>query len=284
MTRLMTADICEIAGNLKNYDRELVARTGFSLSAIACRAAEIDEAQIKKLLPKVHVGIIPISSGKGILGGFGDAVLNILLHMGCNAFLTRSTDVAGIAESFEKIADILMLADDERFVALHIRNQGIVDNAVCTGKAYATGLNLMTGGLKGRAVLVIGCGPVGCSATQSLIRMGARVSVYDIDIESSNELAAVIDHTFDTKIQVARTLDTALVRHKLIIDASPAPDIIQAHHITPETYVSAPGVPCGLDSEAKTKISERLLHDPLQLGVATMLVSAARYHFDSRQP
>ncbi len=280
----MTADICEIAGNLKNYDRELVARTGFSLSAIACRAAEIDEAQIKKLLPKVHVGIIPISSGKGILGGFGDAVLNILLHMGCNAFLTRSTDVAGIAESFEKIADILMLADDERFVALHIRNQGIVDNAVCTGKAYATGLNLMTGGLKGRAVLVIGCGPVGCSATQSLIRMGARVSVYDIDIESSNELAAVIDHTFDTKIQVARTLDTALVRHKLIIDASPAPDIIQAHHITPETYVSAPGVPCGLDSEAKTKISERLLHDPLQLGVATMLVSAARYHFDSRQP
>ncbi len=280
----MTADICEIAGNLKNYDRELVARTGFSLSAIACRAAEIDEAQIKKLLPKVHVGIIPISSGKGILGGFGDAVLNILLHMGCNAFLTRSTDVAGIAESFEKRADILMLADDERFVALHIRNQGIVDNAVCTGKAYATGLNLMTGGLKGRAVLVIGCGPVGCSATQSLIRMGARVSVYDIDIESSNELAAVIDHTFDTKIQVARTLDTALVRHKLIIDASPAPDIIQAHHITPETYVSAPGVPCGLDSEAKTKISERLLHDPLQLGVATMLVSAARYHFDSRQP
>lgn len=86
MTRLMTADICEIAGNLKNYDRELVARTGFSLSAIACRAAEIDEAQIKKLLPKVHVGIIPISSGKGILGGFGDAVLNILLHMGCKPF------------------------------------------------------------------------------------------------------------------------------------------------------------------------------------------------------
>ena len=45
-----------------------------------------------------------------------------------------------------------MLADDERFVALHIRSRSIADNAVCTGKAFATGLSLMAGGLKGREV------------------------------------------------------------------------------------------------------------------------------------
>ncbi len=283
MTRLITADIIDIAANLKNYDRELVTRTGYSLSGIACCAGGIDEARIKNLLPDIRVGVIPISSGKGIISGFCDAVLSILLHMGCNAFITRTTDVAGIAESFEKKADIIMLANDERFVALHIRNRSIADNAVCTGQVFATGLGLMAGGLKGREVLVIGCGPVGRSATETLIRMGARVSVYDIHIEPSNELLKTIGHTVDTKIQVVKTLDPALIRHQFIIDASPARDIIHAHHITPDTYLSAPGIPCGLDVEAETRLSSRFLQDPLQLGVATMLVSAAKYQLE-RQP
>ena len=278
MTRLITADISNIAANLKNYDRELVARTGCSLRGIACLAAEIDEAQIKNLLPKIQVGIIPISSGEGIIGGFADAVLNILLHMGANAFVTRSTDVSGIVESFEQNADILMLADDERFVALHIQSRSIADNSVCTGKAFATGLGLMAGSLKGQEVLVIGCGPVGRSATETLIRMGARVSVYDVQVEQLKEWVKTIGQTADSKIQIVKRLDSALQRHQFIIDASPARNIIHAHHIKPDTYVSAPGVPYGLDAEAKERLSSRLLHDPLQLGVATMLVSAAKDH------
>lgn len=280
MTRLITADISDIAANLKNYDRELVARTGCSLSGIACCAAEIDEAHIKNLLPKIRVGVIPISSGKGFISGFGEAVLSILLHLGADAFVTRTTDVAGIAESFEKKADIVMLADDERFVALQIRSRSVADNAVCTGKAFATGLSLMAGGLKDREVLVIGCGPVGRSATETLIRMGARVSVYDVQVEPLKEWVKTIAQTADEKIQIARALDPALKRHQFIIDASPARNIIHADHITSQTYVSAPGFPCGLDAEAQARLSSRLLHDPLQLGVATMLVSAAKYHIE----
>jgi pyrrolysine biosynthesis protein PylD len=280
---LITTDISDIAANLKNYDRELIARTGYSLSGIACRAAEIDEAQIKNLLPKILVGVIPISSGEGIIGGFGDAVLSILLHMGAKAFVTRTTDVAGIAESFEKNADILLLADDERFVALHIRSRSIADNAVCTGQAFATGLGLMAGSLKGREVLVIGCGPVGRSATQTLIRMGARVSVYDVQAEPLMEWVKTIGQNTDSKIQIIKTLEPALQRHQLILDASPAANLIHAHHITPDTYISAPGFPCGLDAEAQARLSGRFLQDPLQLGVATMLVSAAKYHIERQQ-
>jgi pyrrolysine biosynthesis protein PylD len=283
LTRLITTDISDIAANLKNYDRELIARTGYSLSGIACRAAEIDEAQIKNLLPKILVGVIPISSGEGIIGGFGDAVLSILLHMGAKAFVTRTTDVAGIAESFEKNADILLLADDERFVALHIRSRSIADNAVCTGQAFATGLGLMAGSLKGREVLVIGCGPVGRSATQTLICMGARVSVYDVQAEPLMEWVKTIGQNTDSKIQIIKTLEPALQRHQLILDASPAANLIHAHHITPDTYISAPGFPCGLDAEAQARLSGRFLQDPLQLSVATMLVGAAKYHIERQQ-
>jgi pyrrolysine biosynthesis protein PylD len=283
VTRLITADISDIAANLKNYDQELIARTGHSLSGIACRAAEIDEAQIKNLLPEIRVGVIPISSGEGVISGFGDAVLGILLHMGADAFVTRATDVAGIAESFEKKADIVMLADDERFVALHIPSRSIADNSVCTGQAFATGLSLMAGGLKGREVLIIGCGPVGRSATETLIHLGARVSVFDVQVEPLKEWVETIGQAADQKIQIAKTLEPALQRHQFIIDASPARNLIHGHHITPDTYVSAPGFPCGLDAEAEDRLSNRFLQDPLQLGVATMLVSAAKYHLDERQ-
>ena len=214
MTRLKTSDISDIAANLKNYDAELVARTGYCLCGIACRAVEIDEALIRNLLPEIRVGIIPITSGEGEIGGFGDAVLSILLHMGADAFITRTTDIAGIVESFEKKADIVMLADDNRFVALHVKSRSIAENAVCTGNVFATGLSLMAGGLEGQEVLVIGCGPVGSSATESLARMGARISVYDINEKPAKALIAEIQQRFDTRIQIVENLESALRRHK----------------------------------------------------------------------
>jgi pyrrolysine biosynthesis protein PylD len=283
VTRLRSADIINIAANLKDYNRELLDRTGFSLSGIACRAAEIDKAQIHNLLPAIRVAVIPISSGEGIISGFGDAVLSIILHMGTNAFVTGTSDVAGIAESFEKKADIVMLADDKHFVALHIQSRSIADNAICTGKAFATGLGLMAGSLKGREVLVIGCGPVGRSAAQTLIQMGARVSVYDVQAEPVMEWVKTIGQYTDSKIQIVKTLEPALQRHQLILDASPAVNLIHAHHITPDTYISAPGFPCGLDAEAQARLSDRFLQDPLQLGVATMLVSAVKCHIELQQ-
>jgi hypothetical protein len=35
-----------------------------------------------------------------------------------------------------------------------------------------------------------------------------------------------------------------------------------------------------LDVEARLKISDRILHDPLQIGVAAMLMSALKIHID----
>jgi pyrrolysine biosynthesis protein PylD len=176
-----------------------------------------------------------------------------------------------------------MLADDERFVALHIRSQKNVDNAVCTGNAFVTGLSLMAGSLREREVLVIGLGPVGRSAAQTLIRMGAHVSVYDVQAEPVKALVKTIGQDTDSKIQIVKTLEPALQRYRLIIDASPARNIIHAHHITPDTYISTPGIPCGLDAEAQAILSDRYLYDPLQLGVATMLLSAVKCHIELQQ-
>lgn len=278
MTRLATDDVKSIPAELANYDLELTAKTGCSLRKMACQAAGIQEEEIKDRLKNVLIGVIPITGGEGVIVGFCNAVAGIASHMGCQTLITRAPDVAGLAEAFEKKADIIMLADDHRFIALHAASRQIVENEMATGKGFVAGLNLMTGGLNKRNVLVIGCGPVGRSATAELVAMRARVSVYDINSATSIDLADAIKQSSNAKIQIAKDLDRALSTHKFIIDASPASDIIQARHITPDTYISAPGVPIGLNQKALLKIGNRLLHDPLQIGVATMVISVFKFH------
>jgi pyrrolysine biosynthesis protein PylD len=73
-----------------------------------------------------------------------------------------------------------------------------------------------------------------------------------------------------------KDLEEALQKHRLIVDASPAAGIIKERHIKPDTAIAAPGLPLGLCPGALVSIGDRLIHDPLQIGVATMLVLAIR--------
>jgi pyrrolysine biosynthesis protein PylD len=281
VTRLATDDVKSIPAQLAEYDAELTARTGCSLRGIACLTAGVQEDEIKNRLQNALVGVIPINAGEGVIAGFCDAVAGIVSHLGCKTFITRASDVAGLAEAFDKKADIIMLADDHQFIALHAATGQLMENAAATGKGFVTGVHLMAGDLNSRNVLVIGCGPVGRSATEELVAMQAYVSIYDINPARSIDLSAALKKTGNANIQIIKDLDRALKSHKFIIDASPATDIIQARHITADTVIGAPGVPSGLDQEARSKIGNRLLHDPLQIGVATMVISAFKFHIQT---
>ena len=275
MTRLRTEDISDIANNLEEYDAELVLKTGCTLLGVACAAVGVDESLLRRTSKNVIVGIIPITSGKGIIEGFSYAVECILKHIGFRAFVTESSDVAGLVEAFNKKADVIMLSDDERFVAINAGSQRVVDNADSTGKGFVSGLRLMTRSLTNRNVLVIGCGPVGQSATTALIGLGAFPGVFDVIPRRGYDLAETIQRSQSSKIRVENDLNSALATYRYIIDASPARDIINRSHVRGDTYISAPGIPTGLNAGALKKLSARYLHDPLQIGVATMIVEAA---------
>ncbi len=276
MTRLKALDITDIGINLDRYDTELLVKTGCTLRGIACQAAGIEEKTAQDIIASSKVGVIPMTCGQGVIRGFAETVQQITAHIGFNSFITWFTDVAGLDEAFEKKPELIMLSDDERFVAINLKSCRVADNAYATGKGYAMGLHLMAGGLKGKNVLVIGCGSVGRSAADGLIRLGAAVSVYDINQERCHELAEEIGSLTDAEIRIEEKLDSALIRHRYIIDASPAANFIEERHITRNTYISAPGIPSGLSTEALDKISGRFLHDPLQIGVATMIVEAVK--------
>jgi pyrrolysine biosynthesis protein PylD len=127
----------------------------------------------------------------------------------------------------------------------------------------------MAGGLSGRQVLVIGgAGQLGWKAVDLLETKGAEVAAFDLNQSKLKEL------TKGRKTGVERDLEEALRRYSIFFDASPAADIIQSDHIRPETLLAAPGIPLGCTMAAYDLVKDRMIHDPLQIGVATMLAEA----------
>jgi len=299
MTRLKYPDIKNIAAQLTDYDNELLQKTGHTLRGIACHALDFHEEKLQSLCGSVSIGIVPISSGQGVIRAFSQTIAQIVRYIGFNAFVTSESDVTGIAEAVEQKAQVIMMADDHRFVALNVARGLVVDNSEATGKGFTAGLDLMTGGLKEQKVLVIGCGPVGQSAALAAIHRGAEVSVFDIDSQRSQVLAkAIMERTgchenshqgtkaqrntkksllkfSSSHVNIEQTLEKALSGHSFIVEATNAAEVIDDIFITPETYIAAPGMPLGLTPAAVQKVSRRLLHDPLQLGVAVMVIEVA---------
>jgi pyrrolysine biosynthesis protein PylD len=274
MTRLKRDDVENIPGQLAAYDARLKRMTGVSLRQLACRAAGVDEAVILYVPDRVSIAAVPVTSGLGVIGGFSEAVASIVSHIGFESFVTRRCDVAGIAEGIERGADILMLADDDRFVAI-TPGQHVVDNSQATAQGFVTGLELMKGGLAGQSVLVLGCGPVGAAATKALIDRGADVALCDIEQERAVAALREIGRHAPDRIRIEATPLTALERYELVFDATDVGAFIEPAHLTAHAMVAAPGMPCALTSEAMSRNPDRVLHDALEIGTATMAVQAA---------
>jgi pyrrolysine biosynthesis protein PylD len=277
MTRLTTDDIEDIPSGLNAYDRYLVSATGRSLLGIGAAAAGIgDVTRLRDAAPSIRMAVVPIRSGLGVISGFAETVCGILAHMGFDAFVTGYSDVSGFAEAIDGGAQVILAADDDRFVAFCPRQGNTVDNSRATARGFVAGLDLMAGGLDGKDVLVIGCGPVGRWAVEALLTCKARVSVVDRVAQRAADLAEWVQGAFHSTIRVASEADTALSTHELIVEATTAADVIHAHHVTADTRVAAPGIPCGVTPHAREKLASRMLHDPLPIGVAAMACQAVR--------
>jgi len=276
MTRLRTEDIKHISQELKGYDQQLLKKTGNALKGIAFHAVGLSDNEFEEIVKSFNICVIPLTCGQGVINRFSDTVSGIISHLGFHSFVAQNSDVAGIAEAFEKKSDIIFLADDYRFVAINVHTKYVSDNDEMTAKGFVAGLDLMAGGLKEENALVIGCGPLGSYAAKALNKMGVLVSVCDIHPQRTSTLQKEIADELNTIIEIDNSWHSPPGKYPYIIDATPSTDVIDASVITSDTYVAVPGVPCGLSSEARKKLSNRYLHDPLQIGVATMVIDACK--------
>jgi pyrrolysine biosynthesis protein PylD len=268
MTRLVKSDVEEIERDLCNYDAGLVQKTGLTLRQIAAKAANITEQELDAATASCLTAVVPITAGQGIIEYFAHSVRSILTHIGCRTFVTRENDVTGIAAGAAAGAGLLFMADDQRFIALNLHSGTAIDNGEATGRGYVAALDGVAGGLSGEAVLVLGAGPVGCGAITMLQEIGSRPAVYEIDAVRARLMAD------RPGVIIENDLRDALVRYRLIVDATPQPSFIDLEDLHPDALMAAPGIPLGLTAGAYAFAKDRVIWDPLQIGVATMLAMA----------
>ncbi len=267
MTRLTSEDIKDIPASLAAYDRKLQQKTGMGLQEIGIRAAGYSAALLDNLeLSSRKAAVIPVTAGLGEITGFTPAVRAILEHLGFTAFITGAADVAGFREALRKKAEIILLADDNSFIAKNTNNSCWLDNDRATARSYLTALEALTGSLKDREVLILGGGRVGREAVEFLLEKQARPVATDI----KERRLKLLEENFKQNIKFFSPAEVNISRYSCIFDATPARNIITEEMIDDETYLAAPGIPAGFTSRAAERLGDRLIHDPLQLGVAAM--------------
>lgn len=266
MTRLTPEDVKKIPKNIARYDIELKAKVGASIAEIAGKAVGLRES-LRKVLQDYKATVVPITSGRGIIEGFAEAVASILEYLGLKAEVAERPDVAGLAEAVAKRSNIIYAADDMVFAGFNLKLLKVSYNHEATGKAYAAALDLRAQGMAGKPVALIGAGRVGCSAANYLYTKRAEIYIYDVNKEKANKLT----QQFPERVYICSSIAECLKKAKLVLLATPGRNLIPAHLISKDMIFSVPAVPIGLTRAALAKLpKENLIHDTLELGVATM--------------
>ena len=269
MTRLVEDDVRALTARLDQVERALVSLTGCDFVALAARACGVGESVARDALAHASAAAVPITSGEGLIPGFVECVAAICARLGCRARVTMATDVAGFAEALTGGDDLVFAADDRKFLALNAEHRVVADDDPCTAHSYVAALDAAAGagGCAGKPVLLIGLGPVGRAAAARLVALGARVLVCETD---ASRLAAVTSSLPVTAVALA----DGLASSRLVLDATPAPDLIDAGWVGSDGVACSPGLPPGVTAAAAQALGERLVHEPLALGVAAMAVEA----------
>ena len=266
MTRLTDDDVKSISDTLDELDAMLREKAGRGLKNIACEAAGIPENMID---PRIfEIAVVPITSGLGVITRFSESVRDACKWLGFKSYVTEGTDVTGFAEAVDKKANIIFMADDYQYIAYNTAAKRHADNSLGTAMGYVACLSASAGGVDGKDVLVLGAGRVGSRAARLLTDKGARVTIADIDTPKAESVAATI-----RGVTVAKDIPAAISSHDLILNASPAH--VDSANIREGAIISSPGVPHTFDEEAYAKAT--VIHDPLVIGTAAMLMLSASY-------
>lgn len=268
MTRLKTEDLLPSMGNMRAYNEKMLQILGCGIHKLAAHALGIDEKLVMQALTQSTVGIIPISSGEGIISGFSQLLYEIACFLGCQTQILPP-DKEGFAKAKADNYEIILWSDDDTYLAENLWYDFQAENGWATGLGYAAALDLLVSRYQyEKKVLVLGAGPVGRSASYALTRAGYTVVLCDTDLEKAQKHAQTLSRCIAVDLETI----AQYAPYFCLLDATPADTQYCEKYLAKDACITAPCVPCHW--EGKKEYYEKLWHDPLQLGTAIMLVSA----------
>lgn len=265
MTRLTEHDVRRLSERLGEFEESLRRVTGCGLLEVAMQAADAGPRAAGRLAG-ARLAVVPVSAGEGFIPGFAECAAAILAHIGCDAFVTPEPDMRGWQAAAAGGAEAVFAADDYRFLALNIHSGVCVDDDPATAAGFVAALDAAAGGLAARPVLVLGLGPVGRAAVARLQHLGADVLAVERDQARVTAAAAT-----GLEFRLV-TLDEGLAACRLVLDATPSPDLVDASWVTVESIAAVPGLPSAFTAAAQAALGDCHIHEPLALGVAVMAV------------
>lgn len=268
MTRLCASDLNDSANQWEQYESRLYQNIGGTLFNLASEALCVDSIVAEERLRGLSVAVVPVSSGLGVITGFAEMLAEISERLGCTAFITEP-DQKGFHSARQKGASLMIWADDDVFVAENLKNGVKAENGRATGLGFAAALERLCGGVNGKHICVLGCGPVGCAAADALSRRSARLTVTDLNLEKSRALARQLVAQSGASVEVISPEQLAWEDVDGIIDAAPRSVDKYAALTKRSVCVAAPAVPNHWPDR------HGFWHDPLQTGTAVMLLAAA---------
>ena len=246
-----------LSANLEDNDKIVKKATGFDTKGIC-------ESLYGTKLGSEKAGIIPISAGNGIISNFTSSLLFIVKYFGLEGFITENPDVTGYYEAVSQGADIILMADDNIFIAHNLRTRKIMSNHIATGVIYAEIASRFKEATS-KDILVIGLGRVGYAGASHLVEKGFNVYACDPN------KAFLENAIYELGIKPYCSDDRK--RFSMVFEATPNAETISEGMIEERCLVSTPGIPCGLPPEIGRKYRVDLVMEPLVIGVASMLHS-----------
>nr|4Q39_A Chain A, PYLD, pyrrolysine synthase [Methanosarcina barkeri str. Fusaro]4Q39_B Chain B, PYLD, pyrrolysine synthase [Methanosarcina barkeri str. Fusaro]4Q3A_A Chain A, PYLD, pyrrolysine synthase [Methanosarcina barkeri str. Fusaro]4Q3A_B Chain B, PYLD, pyrrolysine synthase [Methanosarcina barkeri str. Fusaro]4Q3A_C Chain C, PYLD, pyrrolysine synthase [Methanosarcina barkeri str. Fusaro]4Q3A_D Chain D, PYLD, pyrrolysine synthase [Methanosarcina barkeri str. Fusaro]4Q3B_A Chain A, PYLD, pyrro len=257
MALLTPDDLININMQLQKADSAVQEVTGLDIKGI-CKALYGTFSSSEK------VGIVPVTSGNGIIGNFSASLHAITQYFGFDSFVTDMPDVSGYYEAVQNGAEIILMADDRTFLAHNLKNGKMANNQPCTGIIYA---EIASRYLKAdsKDVLVVGLGKVGFPGAEHLVQKDFRVYGYDADetlLERATSNLGIIP--FDPANPK---------KFSIIFEATPCANTIPEAVLSENCVLSTPGIPCAISEELRDKYEVQLIAEPLGIGTASMLYS-----------
>ena len=269
MTRLKTEWIDYMLDGMNDYNSSLKTKTGFDLAGLVMDTYGISEERFKKYTEKLLIAAVPVTQGEGIIGSFSESVAAIVRSMGFRTFVPDETDVDGIYNAVLMDADVIYMADDERYLAFSRDNGSFGENDYATALGYVMVLRQMMkrAGLDiaKEKVLVIGNGRVGEEAVQILLNHEVDFDMYDKD-----EKAVEAFRSLETGKYVLSSPEE-IKNYRFILDYTNEGEWLKDEYLAEGVFYASPGVPLSLDEKAAGRLQNTAVYDNLEIGTAMML-------------
>lgn len=257
MACLTPKDLKNINSQLEKADFAVCKVTGLDIKGV-CQDFYGTFSQNEK------VGIVPVTSGDGIIRNFSASLNVITQHFGFDSFVTDMPDVSGYYEAVQKGAEIILMADDNTFLAHNLKNGKIANNQPCTGIIYAE-IACRYQKTESKEVLVVGLGKVGLPGAAHFVSRGFKVYGYDADrtlLKKAVSDLGILSFDLSTP-----------KRFSIIFEATPSANTIPETVLSENCLISTPGIPCAVSEELKKKYNLEIVMEPLGIGTASMLYS-----------